>query len=190
MPDRRSLRGNRATTRRLISSPKRWPICSSWTEAAAISAREPWSTTRTRHIRPIPVDCESLFFVAERCIDPGSILRLHPESVSGFRSTVGSSLPRSSGSTLLETSSTNDFTFVRLNQPPAGRFFWDGRPPSPPTVRPCIGCTHPEGLPASYTEYTKVTNPSGDTCGWSTSNYHFEEFSSAAPSVGVRVPHF
>jgi len=85
------------------------------------------------------------------------------------------SLPRSSGSTLLETSSTSDFTFVRLNQRVSGRAYlgWT-------TVEPTNGAilhrvTHPEGRPAAYTQAAKVTNPAG-TCGLSTTNYHFVEF--------------
>ena len=83
-------------------------------------------------------------------------------------------LPRSNGSTLLETSSTSDFTFVRLNQSPGGRGYlgWT-------TTEPANGATlrqvsHPNGWSANYSSSTKVTSPSG-TCGLSTTNFHFME---------------
>jgi len=86
------------------------------------------------------------------------------------------SLPRSSGSTLLETSSTSDFTFVRLSQQVSGRVFlgWTTTDPTNGTVLHRV--THPQGLPAAYTQCAKITSPPAGTCGLSTSNYHFVEF--------------
>jgi hypothetical protein len=86
------------------------------------------------------------------------------------------SLPRSSGSTLLATSSTNDFTFVRLNSLPGGRSLLGWTTTEPTNGESLYRVHHPQGLPASYTDYSKVSNPTGDTCGLSTSNFHFVEF--------------
>ena len=82
-------------------------------------------------------------------------------------------LPRSNGSTLLETSSTSDFTFVRLYQLPSGSRVFLGWT----TTEPADGATlyrvsHPDGLPAAYSKSAKVANPSF-TCGMSTTNFHF-----------------
>jgi hypothetical protein len=82
------------------------------------------------------------------------------------------SLPRSNGSTLLATSTTSDFSFVRLNSLPSGRYLlgWN-------TAEPSIGETlyrvsHPDGLPAAYSTTTKATFPF-DACGFSSSDFHF-----------------
>ena len=82
-------------------------------------------------------------------------------------------LPRTFGSTLLETRSTSDFTFVRLNQLPSGSRGFLGWT----TVEPINGAilyrvSHPMGWPAGYSKSTKVANPSF-TCGMSTTNFHF-----------------
>ena len=86
------------------------------------------------------------------------------------------SLPRSTGSTLLATSSTSDFTFVRLNQLPSGRSLLGWTTTEPTNGLSLYRVHHPQGLPASYTDYSKVSNPTGGTCGLSTTNFHFEEF--------------
>ncbi len=82
-------------------------------------------------------------------------------------------LPRSNGSTLLKTSSTNDFTFVQLNQMPSGSRSLMGWTTTEPLDQATLHrVSHPMGLPAAYSRSTKSSNPSS-TCGVSTSNFHF-----------------
>jgi len=81
-------------------------------------------------------------------------------------------LPRSNGSTLLETSSTSDFTFVRLNQSPGGRGYLGWTTTEPANGATLYRVSHPEGRPAAYSKSTKVANPLF-TCGMSTTNFHF-----------------
>lgn len=85
-------------------------------------------------------------------------------------------LPRSNGSTLLKTSTVSDFTFVRLNQLPSGRVFLGWRSADPANGTVLHRVTHPLGLPAAYTQASKVASPPGGTCGLSTTNYHFAQF--------------
>jgi hypothetical protein len=88
-------------------------------------------------------------------------------------------LPRSNGSTLLATSSTSDFTFVRLNQLPSGsRGFLGWTTAEPANGAILHRVSHPMGWSAGYSSSTKTTSPLG-TCGWSTTNFHFSE-----PQIG------
>jgi hypothetical protein len=100
------------------------------------------------------------------------------DSTCGGTAPPLATLPRSNGSTLLETSATNDFTFVRLNQSPGGRGFLGWTTTEPANGAILHRVSHPMGWAAGYSSSTKTTSPS-DTCGWSTTNFHFSE-----PQIG------
>jgi hypothetical protein len=93
-------------------------------------------------------------------------------------------LPRTYGSTLLETSTTSDFTLVRLNQVPSGdRGFLGWTTVAPPDGEPAARVSFPRGQSASFTEYAIDTSPTG-TCGYQLANYHFENFLSGGTFGG------
>ena len=92
-------------------------------------------------------------------------------SCGGATPSLGT-LPRSNGSTLLATSATSDFTFVRLNSLPGNRYLlgWT-------TVEPSVGQTlyrvsPPDGLPEAYSTTAMAVFPL-DACGFSSSHYLF-----------------
>ncbi len=88
-------------------------------------------------------------------------------------------LPRTTGSTLLKTSATNDFTFVRLSQFPGGSralLGWTATDPSYGEV--LYRVSHPNQLPASYSRSSRVS-PMFTCSGVSTTNYHYTQ-----PTVG------
>jgi lysyl endopeptidase len=81
------------------------------------------------------------------------------------------SLPRSNGSTMLVTSASSDYTFVRLNSIPGGRWLlgWDPRPASIQngTLLHRISFPFPDGYPAPYPQsYSwRLANTLTSTCG-------------------------
>ncbi|HEY0139538.1 MAG TPA: trypsin-like peptidase domain-containing protein [Thermoanaerobaculia bacterium] len=80
------------------------------------------------------------------------------------------SMQRSNGSALLATSAASDFTFVKLNSIPAGRWFmgWDARTASVPhgAVLHRISYPFPNGFPAPLSQtYTgRLVNTVTSTC--------------------------
>jgi hypothetical protein len=75
----------------------------------------------------------------------------------------------------LETSSTNDFTFVRLNSLPSGsRGFLGWTNANPANGALMARISHPDGEPAKFSVSENNTSPVG-TCGWSQSNLHFSD---------------
>jgi len=93
-------------------------------------------------------------------------------------------LPRTYGSTLLETSTTSDFTFVRLNQVPSGyRGFLGWTTVAPPDGEPAARVSFPNGQSESFTEYAIDTSPPA-TCGYQLANFHFDHFLSGGTFGG------
>lgn len=80
------------------------------------------------------------------------------------------SMPRSSGSTLLATSATSDFTFVRLSSVPSGRYFlgWDSRSSAitSGTVLHRVSHPFPEGFaqPAPQVYSYRIVDTSTGQC--------------------------
>jgi len=85
------------------------------------------------------------------------------------------SLPRSNGATLLQSSSTSDFTFVRLSQLPTGRTLLGWTTAEPINNATLHRVSHPMGLPAAYSRSSKVSNPSFTCGGVSTTNFHYTQ---------------
>jgi len=93
-------------------------------------------------------------------------------------------LPRTYGSTLLETSTTSDFTFVRLNQVPSGdRGFLGWTTVAPPDGEPAARVSFPNGGSESFTEYAIDTSPPA-TCGFQLADFHFDHFLSGGTFGG------
>jgi hypothetical protein len=80
---------------------------------------------------------------------------------------MGSS-PRSNGATLLATSPTSDFTFVRMNSVPSGRVFlgWDSRAPVAGTTLYRISHPFPDSFtdPAPQSYSTTIVTTTSSTC--------------------------
>lgn len=85
------------------------------------------------------------------------------------------SLPRSSGGTLLATSSVSDFTLLRLQNLPAGRVLlgWNTAHSAIPMGQILPRLHHPLGLPMMYSESVAWAPP--QTCGLSTGNFVFSD---------------
>ena len=73
-------------------------------------------------------------------------------------------LPRSNGATLLASSPNSDFTFLRLNSIPSGRFLlgWDSRPSSVTGGTVLHRIAHPSGLEQHYSRTVVTLTP--DIC--------------------------
>ncbi len=68
---------------------------------------------------------------------------------------------------------------MRLSQTPGGnRVFLGWTTTEPANSALLARVSHPDGLPAKFSVSSKVTSPV-DTCGWSTTNFHF-----ADPQIG------
>jgi lysyl endopeptidase len=81
-------------------------------------------------------------------------------------------LPRTNGSTLLSTSATSDFTFVRLSQLPSGsRSLLGWATTEPVDGAALVRVSHPEGLPAAFSISNKAATPLFN-CGLSTTDFH------------------
>jgi hypothetical protein len=86
---------------------------------------------------------------------------------AGVFPSMGSS-PRSNGSTLLATSPTSDFTFVRMNSVPSGRVFlgWDTGPLTAGTMLYRISHPFPDSFadPAPQAYSTTIVTTTSSTC--------------------------
>ncbi len=84
---------------------------------------------------------------------------------SGNRPSIGS-LPRSNGATLIVHSNVSDFSFLRLNSIPAGRWLlgWNANPIPPGTK--LFRVSHPAPNQTIYPQMfsTRTVNPSASTC--------------------------
>jgi hypothetical protein len=97
-----------------------------------------------------------------------------PASCGASAPSIGS-VPRSTGATLLTTSSMNDSTFVRLSSLPSGSRGFLGWTNANPADGAYMGrISHPDGLPSKFSISRINTSPVG-TCGLSQSNFHFSD---------------
>lgn len=69
-------------------------------------------------------------------------------------------LPRSNGSTLLATSASSDFTFVRLNTIPGGRYLLGWTTATPPGGSSAYSVHHPQGWQQAYSRTVLDSSPS------------------------------
>ncbi len=103
-------------------------------------------------------------------------------SCGGAAPSLGSR-PRSTGATLLKTSATNDFTFVRLNTLPNGRSFLGWTTSEPGGGQKLYRISHPLGLKGHFSTSTKIATPS-DTCGLTATNYHHSNLQNGSIAGG------
>lgn len=103
-------------------------------------------------------------------------------SCGGAAPSLGSR-PRSSGATLLQTSATNDFSFVRLNNLPSGRSFLGWTTSEPGGGQTLYRISHPLGLKGHFSTSTKIASPS-DTCGLTAANYHHSNLQNGSIAGG------
>ena len=114
------------------------------------------------------------FLTANHCISRGREAS-SMEAYFRFRSTScgsttgcsgpSSSVPRTSGATILATSSTSDYTLLRLSQPaPGGSYFlgWTTTPVANSNNAQLFRFSHPKGAPQAYSAH--VVDTSKPTC--------------------------
>lgn len=110
----------------------------------------------------------------------------HEDTCGGPVPDLGT-LPKSLGGTLLASSPTTDFTFVRLNSAPAGangRSFlgWTTTPPADGTF--VYGLHHPDGERQAFTRNRVDRTPDAPFCDEPVANFIYADFDAGATFPG------